>query len=333
METQIFTSYDGKKLSCSVWDEVKEPIGIVQILHGMAEHSRRYDNFATYLNKHGIIVFADDHRAHGRTMDKPNFDEGDIFNETIRDEIEITKYLKNTYHLPIIVMGHSYGSFLTQGYIQRNALNIAGAVICGSSNMDNALTKIGATIANIDYKCSKDKSKPAKQLDKIIFGGYNKPFKSENQAFAWLSKDKEQVQKYIADDYCGNVMSVAFFKYMINGAKNLYKSENLAKIPKDLPLRIMSGACDPVGGKNSKDIKKLNQMYLDLGIKDVEFQLYENDRHEILNEVDNDVVYRDTFAFMKRVFDECDKKEYKTPQNKSKKKMKAQEKHKKAQEK
>ena len=327
METQIFTSYDGKNLSCSVWDDVKNPIGIVQIVHGMAEHSKRYDDFATYLNKHGIIVFADDHRAHGLTMERPNYDEGDLFNETIRDEIEITKYLKNTYHLPLIIMGHSYGSFLTQGYIQRNALNVSGAVLCGSSNMDNALARLGATISSIDYNFSKDKAKPAKQLDKLIFGGYNKNFKNENQPFAWLSKDKEQVQKYIDDELCGNVMSVAFFKYMINGAKNLYKKENLAKIPKDLPLRIMSGACDPVGGKDSKDIKKLNQMYLDLGLQNVEFQLYENDRHEILNEVDNDVVYRDTLNFFLNVFDTCDKKDYKVPQNKSKKKMKAQAKH------
>ena len=325
METKIFTSYDGKNLSCSVWDDVKEPIGIVQIFHGMAEHSKRYNEFAEFLNKNGIIVFADDHRAHGLTMERPNWDDGDLFNETIRDEIEITKYLKNTYHLPVIVFGHSYGSFLCQGYIQRNALNVSGAVLCGSSNMDNAITKIGATIASMDYSMSKDKAKPATQLNKIVFGGYDKPFKSENQEFAWLSRNKDNVKAYIADEYSGNVMSVAFFKYMINGCKNLYKKENLEKIPKDLPLRIMSGACDPVGGKDSKDVKKLNQMYLDLGLTNVEFQLYENDRHEILNEVDRDVVYKDTLAFFNRVFDTCDKKAYKVPQNKSKKKMKRQQ--------
>ena len=178
METKIFTSYDGRKLSCSVWDEVSKPIGIVQIVHGMAEHSRRYDDFANYLNKNGLIVFADDHRAHGNTMEKQGYDDGDIFNETIRDEIEITKYLKNTYHLPVIIFGHSYGSFLVQGYIQRNALNIAGAVLCGSANMDNALTKFGAVIANMAYSTTKDKSKPAKKLNKLTFGSYNKNFTS-----------------------------------------------------------------------------------------------------------------------------------------------------------
>lgn len=327
METQVFTSYDGKKLFCSVWDKVEKPIGIVQILHGMAEHSRRYDDFASYLNKKGIIVFADDHRAHGKTMVRQGFDEGDIFDETVKDEIEITKYLKNFYHLPVVIFGHSYGSFLAQAYIQRNALNIAGAVLCGSSSMDNALAKTGSVIANIMYSTTKKKDKPSKILDKMSFGSFNKPFKSENTDFAWLSKDKEQVQKYIDDDMCGYVMSLAFFKYFTEGMKNLYKKENLAKIPKNLPLRIMSGQNDPVSGKNNRDVKKLYNMYKNLGLETIDFVIYEGDRHEILNETNKDVVYDDTFNFLKHIFQvKVDPKEYKAPQNKSKKKIKMQEK-------
>lgn len=327
METKIFTSYDGRKLSCSVWDEVSKPIGIVQIVHGMAEHSRRYDDFANYLNKNGLIVFADDHRAHGNTMEKQGYDDGDIFNETIRDEIEITKYLKNTYHLPVIIFGHSYGSFLVQGYIQRNALNIAGAVLCGSANMDNALTKFGAVIANMAYSTTKDKSKPAKKLNKLTFGSYNKNFKDEGLEYAWLTRDKSQVQKYIDDEQCGYVMSVAFFKYFINGLKNLYKPENLAKIPKSLPIRLMSGKNDPISGKDNKEVNKLYQTYVGLGIEYIDFKIYDNDRHEILNEMDNDKVYEDTLAFITHVLKEkTDPKEFKAPQNKSKKKIKKQEK-------
>lgn len=329
MLTQLFTSYDGKKLSCSVWDNVDKPLGIVQIVHGMAEHSKRYDDFATYLNKHGYIVFADDHRAHGLTMASQGYDDGDIFNETVRDEIEITKYLKNYYHLPVLIFGHSYGSLITQAYIQRNALNVVGAVLCGSANMDNALIKSGAVIANLKYKFNKDKAKPSKSMDKLSFGNYNKPFKDEGTDFAWLSRDKQQVQKYIDDELCGFVMSVAFFKYMVNGVKNLYKQENLAKIPKSLPIRLMSGSADPVGGKDSKDIKKLHKMYVDLGIEKVNFDLYDGARHEILNELNKDEVYQDTLKFINEVFkDKANSKEYRVPQNKSKKKLKQQAKNK-----
>ena len=92
-----FTAKDGKTIFCSLWDEVKKPIGVVQLIHGMDEHVRRYDRFAKFLNRNGYIVFGDDHRAHGRTagsienIGKPNGDP-DLFASIVYDEIAITKY-------------------------------------------------------------------------------------------------------------------------------------------------------------------------------------------------------------------------------------------------
>ena len=116
MQEVIFTARDGKKIFCSLWNNVTRPVGVVQIIHGMDEHVGRYDRFAKFLNKNGYIVFGDDHRAHGRTVasiDKIGMPDGDpdLFASTADDEIAITRYLRRKYRLPVFLFGHSYGSF------------------------------------------------------------------------------------------------------------------------------------------------------------------------------------------------------------------------------
>lgn len=299
MKTEKFQSFDGTVLQCYLWNDVKNPKGVVQISHGMAEHARRYDNFASYLNRNGYIVYADDHRAHGQTSTKQSqkgvkgYHKGDIYNDTVKDEVAITAYLKDKYNLPVVYLGHSYGSMLGQRYIQLKNES-CGAVLCGSANMKGGLLGIGAAVSNAQYKLLGGE-KEGKLLDKLSFGSYNAKFKKDKTPFAWLSRDKEQVKKYIFDEQCGNVMSVAFFKYFFNGLKASYKKENLAGIDLDKPIAIFSGAKDPVGG-NGKLVQKLYDMYKELGVKDVSIKLYEDARHEILNETNNAEVYADFLA-------------------------------------
>lgn len=299
MKTEKFKSFDGTVLQCYVWDDVRAAKAVVQIAHGMAEHARRYDDFANYLNKNGYIVFADDHRAHGMTSTKQSakgikgFHKGDIYNDTVKDEIAITKYLKEKYSLPVIYLGHSYGSMLGQRYLQEDSEH-AGVILCGSAMMKGALLNVGCAVSNMQYGMLGGE-KTAKSLDKMTFGAYNNPFKKEKMDFAWLSRDKEQVKKYILDEQCGYVMSIAFFKYFLNGLKQAYKAENLAKVNKNIPIGIFSGDQDPVGGK-SKLVKKLYEQYKNLGVKDVTIKLYEGGRHEILNETNKDEVYADFLA-------------------------------------
>ena len=220
MKTEKFQSFDGTVLQCYLWNDVKNPKGVVQISHGMAEHARRYDNFASYLNRNGYIVYADDHRAHGQTSTKQSqkgvkgYHKGDIYNDTVKDEVAITAYLKEKYNLPVVYLGHSYGSMLGQRYIQLKNES-CGAVLCGSANMKGGLLGIGAAVSNAQYKLLGGE-KEGKLLDKLSFGSYNAKFKKDKTPFAWLSRDKEQVKKYIFDEQCGNVMSVAFFKYFFN---------------------------------------------------------------------------------------------------------------------
>ncbi len=303
MKTEKFTSFDGTVLQCYLWADVRNPKGVVQIAHGMAEHARRYDNFATFLNKNGYIVFADDHRAHGMTSTKQStkgvkgYHKGDIYFDTAKDEVAITAYLKEKYNLPVVYLGHSYGSMVGQRYVQLDP-KADGVIFSGSAMMKGALLSAGAAISKLQYK-TKGGEVEAKLLDKMSFGSYNSPFKKEGE-FAWLSRDREQVRKYIFDEQCGYVMSVSFFKHFLNGLKESYKPENLAKVKKDTPLAIFSGDKDPVGG-NGKLVKALHKQYVDLGVKDVTLKLYEDARHEILNETNNQEVYMDFLATIEKM--------------------------------
>lgn len=298
MKYYKFKSFDNTVLQCYVWDDVRSPRGAVQIAHGMAEHARRYDDFASFLNKQGYIVFADDHRAHGNSEKKADigYHDGDIFADTVKDQIAITAYLKDTYKLPVILLGHSYGSFIAQSYIQ-NGGNAEGVILSGSANMKGGLAAMGGLIANMQYKAGG--KKPAKLLDKLSFGSYNKPFKKENVKFAWLSRDHAQNKKYFDDEQCGYVMSVAFYKYFFKGLKGLY-GEGLNNIDKNLPVAIFSGSADPVGGKG-KLVTKLHDMYKTLGLTNISVKLYEESRHEILNETNRAEVYKDMVDFIKSV--------------------------------
>ena len=291
-----FTSFDGTVLQAYLWDEVKQPKGVVQISHGMAEHARRYDDFAKFLNDNGYIVFADDHRAHGNSEKKADigYHEGDIYGDTVKDEVFITKYLSEKYNLPVIYLGHSYGSFLGQSYIQQDNKSV-GAVFSGSARQPGIIVAAGGFLANVITKASGEKKK-GKLMDKVSFGSFNKPFKKEGHQFAWLSRDVEQVKKYCYDEQCGYVMANNFYRSFMQGLKDIYKPDNLAKIDKSKPIAIFSGEKDPVGGKKACNVKKLEAMYKGLGVADVAMKIYPEARHEILNETNNKEVYADMLA-------------------------------------
>ncbi|MBO4694626.1 MAG: alpha/beta hydrolase [Clostridia bacterium] len=290
MKKEIFKSFDGTELVCQLWDEVEAPKAVVQLSHGMAEHIERYDAFAQYLNKNGFIVFGDNHRAHGETAgDHVGYQDGNIFEDTAQDLIAITKMLKEKYNLPVVLLGHSYGSFLSQRYLELNG-EAVGVILSGSAKMSGLLPAVGKMVANMIYS-EKNAKEPGKTMDTLSFGSYNKPFKDDGE-FAWLSRDLENNKKYVADPLSGMVMSNAFFKYFMDGLANMYKKENLALVKKDSKIRIFSGSKDPVGS-NGKSPVALCDMYKALGIADVQVKLYEDARHEILNEINKEEVYKD----------------------------------------
>ena len=302
MKEEKIKSFDGTELCCYLWDDVKEPIGIVQISHGMAEHALRYAPFAEFLNKNGYIVFADDHRAHGKTSANVSekkvigFHPGNIFEDTAEDLVFISNMLVERYKLPLVFLGHSYGSFLGQRYLQKPNPS-KGVILTGTACNNGALIKLGRVIATSQYKKSGNGEVSADKMDKLSFGAYDKPFKKEGIKYAWLSRDHEQIKKYDADPLSGQVMSVAFYRYMLEGLCNLYTKERLNLIPKEAKVAMFSGSDDPVGAQG-KSVLKLEKLYKSLGLKNVYRKIYPKARHEVLNETNNQEVYNDILKKM-----------------------------------
>lgn len=298
MKEITFNGYNDYPLNLCIWEDVENPIGVVQIIHGMAEHAKRYNRFAEFLNKNGYIAVADDHRGHGKTngTNDGRVPEGDCFRDTVNDEILITDYIKEKYALPVFIFGHSYGSFITQSYIQKASELVKAVIISGSAKQDTVASVMGRHLANIQLKLyGKDKS--AVLIDKLAFGTFDKPFRNEKRKNAWITSDKEEWQKYADDEMCGQVMSVGFFQSFFKGLKSLYTEEGLSCIRKDLPILIVSGDKDPVGG-NSKLVKNLYEMYAECALNDISLKLYKGGRHEILNETNRDEVMEDLLEFI-----------------------------------
>ena len=282
MEEQFLTGFDGTKIFCRTWAEVKSPKAVVQIIHGMVEHSERYDEFARFLNSKGFIVLAWDLRAHGRTVgspDKVGKYEGDLFDDCVGDAIFFAEMLIKEHNLPLVFLGHSYGSFVLQEVIQRYHGHVL-AVFTGSANMQkDSSVGMGLAVARLT-KLFKGGDAPAKTIYKLSFVKYGKKFQNGN----WLSNDDEIWTKYTADQYCGVVCSANFYISMFKHLKNLGKSKNSAQVDLDKPILISSGSEDPVGGKELKLAKALARQYQDLGVAKVEFKVWQGGRHEILNE-------------------------------------------------
>ena len=292
-------TFDNQKINVDIWDEVENIIGGVVISHGMAEHPDRYDDFALYLNKMGFVVVADDHRGHRFSAAGENGRvNGDSFNQTIKDMDMLVDYVKSTYNVEVALLGHSYGSFLSQAYLERYSNKLKGIVLSGTAYMKSPLVGMGLAIASVQ-KLFLGPDKVGNMINNMSFGAYNKPFEEQGQDFAWLSRDKEQVDKYEKDPNCGYALSIGFYQSFFKGVLKMYGKDAL-NINKKVPIFIAVGGNDPVSNQ-AKLADKLLKFYLDLGLN-AELKVYDGARHEILNEINNDEVYNDIGEFIKGIF-------------------------------
>ena len=285
----FYKGYNDYDIYVRVWDNISQAKAVILLAHGMVEHGLRYDDFARYLNGRGYILVVPDCRSHGRTAGAPeqvSIYSGDLFSDIVRDNMKLADTLIGTYKLPLIAMGHSFGSFITQTFIQNYHMH-SGVVIMGSScfkgRMDAYAGKFVAKVTKAF--CGKDAR--AKMIYKMTFGAYGKGKKDGN----WLTHDEEKYKEYLLDPYCGAVCSAQFYRSFFGGLTRLYRKAGLKMVDKDLPMLITSGDSDPLGGKNHKLIDKLPKLYRKIGVKDVTYKVWENGYHEILNETFREEVY------------------------------------------
>ena len=297
-----FNSSTGKnKIHARMCVPDAEPRAIVQIIHGIAEYIDRYDEFMSFLADNGIIAVGTDHLGHGKSIESEEqtgffaYDNG--WDYVVRDEEVLRLAMHENYpELPIIVFGHSMGSFMARTLLIRYPDAFNAAIISGTGNQGAALVNGGLFMGNL-VTGLKGAHHYSKFLNNLAFGSYNKIYENPKTEYDWLSRDEANVQKYIDDPLCGFIPSCSLFRDMMTGVKFITNKKNLTAMNKDIPVYFMSGDMDPVG-ECGKGVQKAYNNFLEAGMKDVSIKLYPGGRHEMLNEINKDEVYTDILAWL-----------------------------------
>lgn len=304
-EEIYYDSRDGiNKVHAVYWIPDGEIRGILQLVHGMAEHIERYDDFATFMADKGILVVGNSHIGHGKSVkspaDKGFFCENDPVTVVVRDIHRLKKMTQEKYPgKKYVILGHSMGSLMLRNYIFRYGKGIDGAIIMGTASHPSAeviggigLIKLLAKIKGWRYR--------SKFVDKLTMGDSNKKIKNPRTNFDWLSRDEKQVDKYIADDNCGFLFTLNGELGVVESTYRLNNKKDIASMPKDLPILFVSGSDDPVGGYG-EGVKRAYGQFIDAGMKETAMKLYDGARHELLNETNNQEVYNDMYEFVDRI--------------------------------
>ena len=277
-----FISEDGLEIAYYRWRAPGKAAAIVQIAHGMGEHSPRYEHVAEFLNQAGFHVYANDHRGHGRTA-KGRESLGDFgnggWNGLVADMVTLTRMARTREgRLPVVLLGHSMGSFAAQQYVLDHSALIAGLALSGSAAVDKLA---------ID---------PSQEADLTAF---NRAFEPARTQHDWLSRDPAAVDAYEADPLCGFGINKAAMQTMAAGASRLVDPAALAQIRKDLPIYIFAGDKDPIN-HGLEWLKPVAERYRAAGITNVSEKYYPEGRHEMLNETNRDEVMRDLASWLQK---------------------------------
>ena len=281
-----FTSSDGMRIACARWDSRRRVRGVVQIAHGMGEHIGRYADTIAALIAAGLTVYGNDHRGHGRTATSTagfgDFGEGG-FDLLLEDMVQLSRIAKtDNPDLPFILLGHSMGSFAAQQYVLNDSSEIDGLVLSGSGALDGL-----ARLAS---------SAPA---GKNILNAHFEPARTP---FDWLSRDTEVVDAFIEDPLCFAELQPAAFASFLAAAPRLSDPRYLRRIRDDLPIYLFSGSEDPVG-QELEGVQTLIDRYHKAGIYDISHDFYAGGRHEMLNEINREVVRARLLAWISAVLE------------------------------
>lgn len=285
-----FLSSDGRtQLHGAQWTPAdREPIAVLQIAHGVAEHILRYDDFARYLNDRGILVAGHDHLGHGKSLPEggtPVYFGDRATWETVVDDIHLLHdRLREQYpDLPILLMGHSMGSFLSRSYLIRYPGTVDAAIIMGTGWQPEMTIRGGLLLAGI-LSGLKGPDAVSKMVTNMAFGAYNKAFGDKPRTpNDWLSADTDNVDRYMADPLCGADATVGLFRQMLHGIRFNQRQSHLRQMDREMPVLFVAGDKDPVGSCG-KGVRQTYDAFRSAGMRDCTLKLYPGLRHEILNE-------------------------------------------------
>ena len=280
--------------------ENQKPAAVVQVIHGMCEYIERYEHFAAFLAEHHIVMCGADHIGHGRSaaseFELGYFGEKDGDKLLVKDAYRLTEKMQAQYpDVPYFYFGHSMGSFVLRSLLSTFSPKVNGAVICGTSGgaaglgAGKLIIKARRTASGSHHRSS--------MLNKLMFGAYCKKIEHPVSPHDWISRDADVVKRYDADNKCNFLFTVAAMEDLVSLLDTVSKPEWANQIPKDLPIYLIAGEQDPVGDYG-KGVTKVYERLKSAGVQNVNIKLYPEDRHELLNEPDKDVVMEDVLNWM-----------------------------------
>ena len=338
-----YPSADGRtQIHAVEWRPDGDPVCALQIVHGMAEYADRYDPFARYLAERGILVAGNDHLGHGKSVGENHpcgyFCHDNAPDVLAEDVHALRVRLQNGFageqagfekqqagcaeqqngsagqqagterprdpQLPYLMLGHSMGSFILRNYLCHYGEGLSGAVIMGTGMQPEKLLKVSLKLVHVLTALQGEKHKSG-LVNALAFGAYNRRISHPASAMDWLSRDPGEVAKYNADPLCGFTFTLNGFQTLFTLIDRLHDKKRLEGMPKQLPVRFVAGEMDPVGDYG-RAVRQVYDSFLQAGMRNVSMKLYENDRHELVNEADRRTVWKELYEWIMTAVQEED---------------------------
>ena len=288
----ILEAEDGHRIHLQSWATGDAPKGVIQMLHGLGEHIGRYERFADAALGRGYIVYGHDHRGHGQSEgDRGYFADENGWTRVIEDVRIVNDHIRETHATqPIIMLGHSMGSFIAETFAMHYGGRLRALLLSGSSWPQRVQTLPGRLLAKLESLRVGKRGNSA-LVNALGFSAFNRPFRPIRTEMDWLSRDETEVDRYIADPLCGGPFTCGLWLDFLGGLYGLGSDHALTRIPADLPILITGGSADPVGGE--KGMTRLTMHYMQTLHQRVKLKIYPDGRHEMLNETNRDEVTAD----------------------------------------
>jgi alpha-beta hydrolase superfamily lysophospholipase len=297
-----FTSADGAdRIYVKEWLPHEEPSAILIVAHGLGEHIGRYDAFAAYMAEYGVLVAGPDHPGHGRTAESPErlgfFAEENGW-QTMVDNLHILQNMEQDAHpgVPVFLMGHGMGALLVRCCTMDYADRLRGAILCGCGDQPEHIIRTAQLLAAAEEKRFGPHHRSL-ALEKLLFGPFNRKFAPNHTKFDWFNRDEAAVNAFIYDPLTGFIPTVSAFRDLLQGMRKAQNRRNQAQVMPDLPIFILGGEMDPVGG-GGRNVQKMVHALQDAGVRKLTVKLYADSRHDLLHELNRGQVYNDILTWL-----------------------------------
>jgi alpha-beta hydrolase superfamily lysophospholipase len=269
---------------------------VIQVLHGLGEHAARYERFAAACNTEQIAVVAHNHRGHGHVKGFGHYADHDGWAKVISDVLQVRQHITERFpKVPVVLLGHSMGSYIAQSFVMRHGGNNHALILSASTYAPRGQLRAGHLCAQF-LTALTGRKRINKFLNHSGLGKFNERFKPVRTKFDWLSRDEAEVDRYIQDPLCGGDFSNKLWADLTGGLLQITSDNAVATVRQDLPILILGGERDPVGGAIGSTL--LADVYRKTGHDDVTLKLYPEGRHEMLNETNRDGVTRDVIEWI-----------------------------------